>query len=443
MRTHDATAEAQAIKSICDSEHRSTLLSRVGPDYFGSDTAQEIYARITTYLTAGKAIPSSQVLRFDQSLSEGARAFLSADSIAPLQQQGDLEAIADTLAYYRKGRILLAIAEHMMGTLKEEKPDIDTTISAIETTIQQCHSGSKLSEMTHYCAENAEALAQQTRDDMEREDLETIPTSITDFDEKSGGWRRSNLVAMSSVRGGGKSALALQAAGRQAMMGHRVCFTSFEMEEIEIRYRLLAQLSKVDVTKITLKRLNANHKRIINEAWYEFLSSLPRGAMLTIWRPRRDLDMLEISTELKPYAYDVVYVDYIGLLKENDRLSQQQQLGNYARHAKMAAGAQNNVYVLLCQFDEKEQKIKYSKAIEAHADFIWAWENGEREKTSNILEVKQLKARGAAEYPFYLLRNFSIMTFSDYTGPPPIKEREDDKPKKSGNTEIPPMPQLE
>jgi histidyl-tRNA synthetase len=145
----------------------------------------------------------------------------------------------------------------------------------------------------------------------------------------------------------------------------------------------------------------------------------------------------EIGMEIKPYNYDIVYIDYISLLKADARMAMWEVLGNHARSAKLTAASLKACFVLLAQYDQNESKIKYSQAITANANCVWAWEHGEKEKTSGIIEVKQLKNRSGTQESFYLQRDFKIMSFKDYSGPLP---EEDQKEKKE--EELPAMPEL-
>ena len=439
MKSFDAGLEVQLIKTIVDTDKSILILARINAEYFGSAEAREVYKRILIFINAGKNIPTSDSLKNDQALSEPARMMLSNRNITYLTNDADLENTFEILNKYRIARTLYNFISISLESLKEDNPNINDTLSNMEKTIQACYSGdSAKSEMLHMHTDNAVDIVTETTEELRRQDLDYITTGFTEFDNKSGGFRKKNVITIASVPGGGKSAMALQMAANQYLKGYNVCLVSFEMDEIEIKYRLLASISRVDHTLINLKKLTAKHIEIIGNRFYEFLKASDKGNRFTIWTPKREMSMSEIGMELKPYNYDIVYVDYISLLKADPKKAMWEVLGDHTRIAKIYAAILNAAIVLLAQYDDEGNKIKYSKAIVANSNFVWAWDNSKKEQESGIVEIKQLKARNAPVYSFYLQRDMSIMKFNDYNGPPPI----DNEPEEKKEKRLPKMPEL-
>lgn len=449
MKAFDAAAEIQAIMTICDSEQRSFFLGSLSQDHFGSPATKEIMQRITSLLYAGKSVPTSAVLRYDEALSDVAKSSL-VTPIKPLVHESDLEALRSTLDHYRKARIILDTVSATIEKLKEPNPNINHIVMDIQGSLEKCHSDSSRSEMVHYLPD-AE-LQKTVAEELESADTDAIPTGFSEFDRQAGGFRRKNAVVMASVPGGGKSAMALQCAINQYYMGYNVCIISYEMSEIEIRYRLLSNIAKFDHGKIHLKKLTAANRTLINDKFAEFLAS-STGNRFTIWTPERELFIPQMAQELKAYKYDAIYVDYLGLLPSFPDKPMHETLGDHTRHAKLAAKSLDAAIVLLCQFDSVESKIKYSKAVEAHANLIWAWDFAEKERQTGIIEVRQLKSRSSKVFDFYLQQDFSVMSMMDYRGPSPDEIYADDdknastsktkKRKADPKAELPKMPKLQ
>ena len=436
MKLFDSAVEIQLVRTICDTDQKAIILSRVGAEYFGYGPAAEIYNRLTVLLNSGKNIPTSEILRNDLALSEESRSLLSNPAFRPYFGETDVDSACNLLAKYRKARIILNVATSAVEILKDQDPDVDSVVSSMESMLQKCHSGLAKSEMKHYSKATLNELKVEIREDLDRIDADCIPTGFGKFDFETGGFRRKQVVALASVPGGGKSAMALQMSLSQYLMGYNVCYVSYEMDELETRYRFLSNCSKINHRDINLKRLNRSQKDIINERFEEFITGTHGNNRFTIWTPERELNIPEIALEIKPYNYDVIYIDYLGLLKQAPKKQLWEILGDHARDAKLAANSLNAVMVVLAQYDDQENKLKYSKAIQANANFVWAWDHGQKERESGIIEVKQLKARGADTYPFYLQKDFKIFTFCDYLGPTP-----DEITKTS--SDLPKMPQLE
>lgn len=422
MKAFDAALEIQALRSILKKpEDLGAYLGRLNHEYFNSPEASEILNRVVIYINSGKDIPSAELLKNDMALSEAARVALT-NEIQTISSKSEMDTVVEILSKYRKARIIQTVIFDALETMKQDNPDVDSVISTMAVGLEQCNVGSSKSEMLHMTPENCEEILADTFEELESEDSDYIPTGFTEFDEKSGGFRKKNVITIASVPGGGKSAMALQMAANQFLAGHKVCIASFEMDEIEVKFRLLSSISEIDHSTISLKRLTKKHKAIIEQKFRDFLK---KGKRLTIWTPSRDLNITDIKMEIKHFGFDVIYVDYIGLLKSDDKKQMWEMLGEHARAAKKAANELDAAMVLLAQYDDQESKIKYSKAIVANSNFVWAWDNSEKERELGIIEVKQLKARNAEVYPFYLQRSMNIMSFKNHKGPIPTEVPED------------------
>ena len=433
MKTHDVNTEALVIRSILDNQEYASSLSHLDAGHFYEAPIREILKRITVYLDGGKPIPSSQILRNDESLSESSRALLANQNFAVLRSKDDFTAAVDILKKYRKVRTFVDSINSTIDKLQADDADLDTAMDELEHQIQDCRGiTEKNIGMKHYSHADIDQLSQEIESDLRQSDeKDFITTGLGQFDQRTGGLRRKNVLVMASVPGGGKSALSFRMAMNQYLFGHNVCFVSYEMDEIELRYRMLSSESRVDHSEINLKRINDKKIKLITERFRRFISESDKGNRLTIWTPDRELTVQQIALELKPMNYDVVYIDYISLLKPTNPKKQMWEiLGDHSRAAKLAANNLNAAVVLLAQYDDESNRLKYSKAIQANANFVWAWEHGEKEKEMGLINIKQLKARNAPMYSFYLQKDFATFTFSDYNGPDPEEDLSNEDKKK-------------
>ena len=431
MRAYDSNTEMQIIRTICDSNKRSEVLARVSTEHFGSDAAKDIYNRILILAQTGRPIPSSDVMRNDEALSLEARSLLIAPT-GSLVQDEDIEAALQILAKYRKARILLRGVTEAIEELKKDDPDIDSSITNMSTLLQSCHAGHSRKEMFVISEDQETKVMDYVDNELNTQAEGFIPSSFKEFDRKTGGFRRKNVVVLASVPGGGKSAMAQQMAINQYMMGFNVGYVSFEMDTDEMMYRAMSTVSKVEHSNINLKRLTDRHRQLIRKKFKEFIHGSGNKNRLIFWTPERELNMTDIGIEAKPLGLDIIYVDYLGLLKQNAKRALWENLGDHARSAKIVANQLNAAVVALAQLDDESNKLKYSKAILANAHFVWTWKNEDKEKESGIIEIEQQKARNADVYNFYLSRDFSTMSFRDHTGPIPmsvVKEEKNKPPK--------------
>ena len=419
----DAILEAKILQTVCESPDKGIILSQIDKTWFTSDASKEVYERILALINVGKSVPSLSVLSCDQSMSEEARALLY-DKSSVLTNEYDIHAAIDLLRNNRNRRLLLETCLFCVGTLSEGDKNLDKAINAIESVLVKCQSqNASLTEMKHYSSSEREKLLKEAEVTLsEQNNKDDIPTGFGDFDRATGGFKRKNVIVLGSVPGGGKSAMALQMAIFQFMMGFNVCVISYEMDIGEIESRLYANVSKVNHSEINLRKLRNGKKELILKRYGEFLDSSKNTNRLTLWTPQRELNINQIALELKSKNYDIIYIDYLSLLYQNPKKAMWENLGEHTRAAKIAASSLNTAMVLLAQYDDESNKIKYSSAIKANANFVWVWDYSDKEKETGILEVKQLKSRNSLTFPFYLETDYSVFSFKDYHGPTPVKD---------------------
>lgn len=425
MKFYDSNTELMVLRTVVESQSRGMeLLSKLEPSYFGSDVALEIFNRLSIVVGSGRKIPTIDVLKSDDVLSEDSRTFLSAE-VNPLDED-QYQSVYETLAKYRKARLLRDHISNTAESLSEESPNLEKVLQQMEQTLSQCRAGIKDDEMFHICESNEQEFMDAIEEDLTPDENQFIPSGFKEFDKKTGGFKRGQVLVLAAPSGAGKSAMMGQMAANQYLMGFNICVISFEMTNEDLRMRMIANISKLNHSDVHVKRLVEQQKELVRNKSKEFVKT-GLGNRLTLWGSSEDLDVKDISARTKALGFDIVYIDYIGLLKEKPGENQQKVLGDHVRDCKLASKQNSCVYAPLVQLDEETLKIKYSKAIRANSDFIWAWEKDEKNLEAGVVKVIQQKARSAQEYDFYLACDFSRMAFEDYVGLPPIEENGDKK----------------
>lgn len=207
------------------------------------------------------------------------------------------------------------------------------------------------------------------------------------------------------------SLMANQIAKNMAERGFKVVIVPLEMSKIEMTSRLLANVSKLDVTRILQKRLASGEKELVAskfERWSKKVKNA--GGRLTVYKPLEDVSIEDVFSAVASFDADVVIVDYISLLAGTDGDDSWQQLGAIARLAKINAEATNRVNMLLCQVSD-EGKIRYARAISEHSTNSWIWvaSKEEREKAIGRIKIEQPKARNSKSFPFEVGFNWAHM----------------------------------
>ena len=108
----------------------------------------------------------------------------------------------------------------------------------------------------------------------ERETEKTgLSTGFPSIDEAlgGGGWRERRLYLLAGLTGTGKSALALEFARAAAEKGSPVLFVAYELEELEVRARLIAPETGIFYGRICAPDLLHEHERArVRRAWKTF-----------------------------------------------------------------------------------------------------------------------------------------------------------------------------
>lgn len=416
MKLFDTSLEILVIRTILQSPNGGLkLFSRVRNEFFGADSTKEIVNRIQVLVNAGKGIPSIELFKQDLALSEESRVLLQTP-LDPLTAPEDIDTSVDNLNSYRNARIIYDAITQSTMNMQGASPDYNAVVNVLENAVIKCRSTIEKSEMEHIYSKSPDDYMDKVEETLESTLEDFIKSGFSFFDKEYGGFSRGNILLLAAPSGRGKSAMMLRMAILQYMMGLNVLVISFEMTNKELRERLLSSVTKINHQDIRLKRLLKEQKDAIRKGIKEFINT-GHDNKITLWGTSENLDINDISAITKTMGYDVIYIDYLGLLKQPVGKQQHEALGDLTRDAKRMAKSNDCLVVPMAQLDDESLKIKYSKAIKANCDFIWAWELNSKEKEMGILQVQQYKVRHGPEVPFYLRIDLSRMLFTDYEGP--------------------------
>ena len=157
------------------------------------------------------------------------------------------------------------------------------------------------------------------------------------------------------------------------------------------------------------------------------------GGRYTIFKPKEDLTIEELMASLHTYKSDVIYVDYITLLKGADGDDQWRKLGQIARFSKIYAENYNKVVVLLAQVTD-EGKLRYSQTIKEHTSLSLTFVATKETKEKGYLNIEVPKSRNQVDRPFTLRIDYAKMQVRDLE-PEELQKLEGDrraKPERGG-----------
>lgn len=410
----NAPTEAIALRSMCsqDTKISGTLLAGLSVDFFHTEEAQEVHRRITGHFSKKGEPPSWKIVCEDLGLSEDARDFLrSAEGVAKTTKQAN--DVIESLNTYRQTRVFYKLAKSLLRNL--EQPQIDPV--KLNELI-----GLALSKSYLHKAEQSIVL-HMGRDSNVRELLEEIlyseddknciPTGFKTFDAVNGGLFRGSLVLCAGSTGSGKSILANQLNLNQASLGYKTTLVPLEMTAEEMLSRTASSISGHSSIDIFLKRLATGER---DQVWKRVVRADKRIAAAngryTVFKPREDLTVEELMASLHTFNSDVIYIDYITLLKDADGEDQWRKLGQIARFGKIYAENHNKVVVMLCQVSE-EGRLRYSQTMKEHASLMMAFVATKETKEKGYLNIELQKSRNQVDRPFTLRIDYAKMQVRD------------------------------
>jgi len=213
-----------------------------------------------------------------------------------------------------------------------------------------------------------------------------IPTGFLDFDKKTGGLRKGELIVIAGRPSMGKTAFALNIAENLVLSEKAsVLFFSLEMSAEQLKKRILAQVSRVSTEKIFNLCLTDFDWVMLDEA-VERLESVSQAKLIIADSPQ--VSPFEVLTKTRRYQtildnLGLVIVDYLQLMASIDTTrsyNRTEEISQITRMLKMLAMDMNIPVIVLSQLnrrvENREDKrprladLRDSGSIEQDADMV-------------------------------------------------------------------------
>lgn len=207
------------------------------------------------------------------------------------------------------------------------------------------------------------------------------------------------------------SLMISQLAENFAMFGAHVGVTPLEMNTEEMVMRDMARAANVDMTELLApkRKMSMKARKRAYKAYAKRTFDIDkRGGSVKIIEPGGDVDIQTLLNECKAFGFDVILIDYVGLLKGAEGDRQWQELGNITRYCKIWAGLNNAVVIVAAQMTA-DGLLRYSRTMEEHAAYAWKWKINPLTEETGIVEVEQSKARQAKQFNFYVKMDYAHM----------------------------------
>lgn len=242
---------------------------------------------------------------------------------------------------------------------------------------------SMLIPMKDALATTFERLGEEQR--KANEPSRNIMSGIATLDNKLGGLRGGEYIAIGARPSVGKSILALTFCLNAAKQGKRVLLVSMEMSEVEITERVLANVGSIPMQVIT-------SGGIAPEQWERITAAMPPISRLPLWYS------LEANTvdKVRRAAYqlyenggiDMIAIDYLQLMDATNavRQSRQEQVAEISRGIKRLAMELNIPIIVLTQLNRSSVsgRTATGQRVRREPTMSDARESGSIEQDANV-----------------------------------------------------------
>ena len=230
-----------------------------------------------------------------------------------------------------------------------------------------------------------QSLVSDALDDLEaryenRGQITGTPSGFKQIDTLLAGFQRTGLYVVGARPAMGKTAFALNVATNAAKAGRPVLFFSLEMSHLEITQRLIAQVGRIDASKMRVGDLSERD-------WSNVTRAMGKLADLPLWiDDNPNLNVMEIRAKarrLKSRAGDLgmIVVDYLQLMTGRARAENRQvEIAEMSRALKILARELETPVIALSQLsrqlesraDKRPQlsDLRESGALEQDADAV-------------------------------------------------------------------------
>lgn len=371
VRLLSAESEKQALRALCSipsSGSQMDLLGSLNAKHFATGLGKEAFARLTTIMKTKNALPSWADFVRDPRLSADTRSALKAFKGAAPDTVKRRAALAERLDHYRRLRALNAMCRDVSEAMTNgDTVDVESLVDM--ATRKVAEAGVSNADLTTTIIGKADNSSSRVKNILLGKSLSFIPSGFRAFDDRNQGIIRGSLITLSAPSGEGKSLMIQTLARNFALGGARVGFFPLEMDADGLLNRELAFLTKIPVHKfINPKKTLTKKERALAFKKYEAQARRIRanGGSITIFEGVEGMTVDQLLLLCKPYGFDAIFIDYIGLVGGTDGDDQAKALGRATARLKQWASANSSIACIAAQLDDDSGKIKYSKAIQAH-----------------------------------------------------------------------------
>lgn len=360
------------------------------PEHFYKDSHKKIFSAMHSLSAKGQAVDSvtvTEALKSDGLLAQVGGELYLGELINKVSTAAHIEHYAQIVYKKFLVRDLIKTATTVVEECYKEGDEPEKLIDLAQ---EQIFKLSQKQDIRGFFG--AKTLAKEVMELIEKAKLDKnpvkgVPTGFTEFDYKTGGFRKSDLIIIGARPSQGKTAMALNMAHHACVTkGFPVAIFSLEMGRHSIFERMLCSAAMAELHQVR----NGYFK---TEKWKDLTRELSRlstapmyiddtpGITITEIRMRSRRLANELEKEGKQLG--MIMIDYLQLIRSAGRSeSRQQEVSEISRMLKELARTLNVPVVALSQLSRKNEDrsrvdnkpqlsdLRESGSIEQDADVV-------------------------------------------------------------------------
>lgn len=429
MPPADLAAECMTVGSaLLDPAALDDLALTLRPDDFHSGQWSKLFRHLVDMRSAGLPIDAQTLVDHLRSAGE----LEAAGGAAAIAEAFQSVAVAAHAKHYAEivrrnsiRRALRRAGEEMIRQAHDATADVDKLLDESEMCVLAVRERGDAGRMVRI----QEGLLDLTAalDRRMRDGADGLKTGFADLDERTGGFRESQLIILAARTGCGKTALALNVAANAAAGRLPVAMFSLEMSREELTGRLVCSWAGLDSHAVRAGRLS-------REGRERFAVASNEIARFPLWVDDTPIQTVaEIAASCRRLkrteGLALVIVDYLQLIEPDDpKAPRQEQVARASRRLKALAKEVSAPVLCLCQLnrqaDGAEPRLSHlreSGAIEQDADVVLLLHTAETKPDEHNrpaeIELRIAKQRSGPTGSIKLAWDGATTTFRNHAKP--------------------------
>lgn len=360
------------------------------PEHFYKDAHKKIFAAMQVLAHKGSAIDTvtvTEILKSEGTLAQVGGELYLGDLINKVSTAAHVQHYAEIVYNKYLVRDLIKTATNLVEECYREGDEPEKLIDLAQEQIFKLSQKQDIKGFFHAkdLAKEVMDLIEKTR--LDKNPVKGVPTGFTEFDYKTGGFRKSDLIIIGARPSQGKTAMALNMAHHACVgSGFPTAIFSLEMGRHSIFERMLCSAAMAELHQVR----NGYFK---TEKWKDLTRELSRLSSaplyiddtpgITITDIRLRARRLANDLEKEGKQLGLIIIDYLQLIRTTGRTeSRQQEVSEISRMLKELARTLNVPVVALSQLSRKNEDrsrqdnkpqlsdLRESGSIEQDADVV-------------------------------------------------------------------------